>query len=87
MTASLAFGAALTGMELLVTSPPGYELDDDVVDRARNLGGAIELVADPYDAVKGVDVVYTDTWTSMGAEAEAEVRRSRVPGLAGRRRA
>lgn len=80
VTASLAFGAALTGMELLVSSPPGYELDDDVIDRARNLGGAIELVADPYDAVKGVDVVYTDTWTSMGAEAEAEVRRTAFEG-------
>jgi ornithine carbamoyltransferase len=80
VTASLAFGAALTGMELLVTSPPGYELDDDVVERARNIGGAIELVADPHDAVKGVDVVYTDTWTSMGAEAEAELRRSAFQG-------
>ncbi len=80
VTASLAFGAALTGMELLVTSPPGYELDDDVVDRARNVGGAVELVSDPHDAVKGVDVVYTDTWTSMGAEAEAEVRREAFRG-------
>jgi ornithine carbamoyltransferase len=80
VTASLAFGAALTGMELMVTSPPGYELDDDVVDRARNLGGSVELVADPYEAVKGVDVVYTDTWTSMGAEAEAEIRRAAFEG-------
>ena len=39
VTASLAFGAALTGMELVVSSPTGYELDDVVVDRARNLGG------------------------------------------------
>ena len=67
-------------MELVVTSPPGYELDDDVVDRARNLGGSVELIADPHDAVKGVDVVYTDTWTSMGEEAEADVRRSAFQG-------
>jgi ornithine carbamoyltransferase len=80
VTASLTFGAALTGMELHVTSPPGYELDDDVVERARNLGGAVELVSDPHDAVKGVDVVYTDTWTSMGEEAEADVRRSAFRG-------
>jgi len=80
VTASLAFGATLTGMELHVTSPPGYELDVDVVERARNLGGAVELVADPYDAVKGVDVVYTDTWTSMGEEAEADVRREAFQG-------
>jgi ornithine carbamoyltransferase len=80
VTASLAFGAALTGAELLVSSPAGYELEDDVVDRARNIGGTIEVVADPHDAVKGVDVVYTDTWTSMGAEAEAEVRREAFQG-------
>jgi ornithine carbamoyltransferase len=80
VTASLAFGAALTGMELTVSSPPGYELDDDVVDRARNLGGVIDLVADPHDAVKGVDAVYTDTWTSMGEEAEADVRREAFQG-------
>jgi ornithine carbamoyltransferase len=80
VTASLAFGAALTGMELTVSSPPGYELDDDVIDRARNLGGAIELVADPHDAVRGVDVVYTDTWTSMGEELEADVRREAFQG-------
>jgi len=75
VAASLAFGAALTGMELVVSSPPGYELDDDVVDRARNLGGAIDLVTDPHEAVKGADALYTDVWTSMGDEDEAEVRR------------
>lgn len=74
VAASLAFGAALTGLELVVSSPPGYELDDLVVDRARNLGGVIDLVTDPFEAVKGVDAIYTDTWVSMGEEAEAEVR-------------
>lgn len=80
VAASLAFGAALTGLELIVSSPAGYELDDLVVDRARNLGGAIELIADPYEAVKGVDAVYTDTWTSMGEEGEADVRREAFRG-------
>jgi ornithine carbamoyltransferase len=75
VTASLAFGAALTGMELVVSSPAGYELDDVVVDRARNLGGVIDLVPDPHEAVRGVDVVYTDTWTSMGEEHETALRR------------
>ena len=76
VAASLAFGAALSGVELTVTSPPGYELDEDVVDRARNLGGVVELVADPFEAVKGADAVYTDVWTSMGQEEEAEQRRA-----------
>lgn len=80
VTASLAFGAALTGMEVVVSSPTGYELDDEVVERVRNLGGTIDLVADPHEAVRGVDVVYADTWISMGEEAEAEVRREAFRG-------
>lgn len=80
VTASLAFGAALTGVELVLSSPPGYELDADVVARARNLGGAIEQIADPREAVAGVDVVYTDVWTSMGQEDEAAARRAAFAG-------
>ena len=80
VAASLAFAAALCGVELTVSSPAGYELDEDVVDRARNLGAAVELVADPFDAVKGADAVYTDVWASMGQEAEAEQRRAAFTG-------
>ena len=80
VAASLAFAAALSGLVLVVSSPPGYELDDDVVDRARNLGGAIELVADPYEAVAGADAIYTDVWTSMGQEDEAAQRRAAFAG-------
>jgi hypothetical protein len=80
VAASLAFGAALTGLELTLASPLGYELDDGVVDRARNLGGVIELVTDPHEAVKGADAVYTDVWTSMGEEHEAAVRREAFAG-------
>jgi ornithine carbamoyltransferase len=74
VTASLAYGAALSGMELVVASPEGFELDADVVAGARNLGGTIELTGDPHDAVRGVDAVYTDVWTSMGQETEREHR-------------
>jgi ornithine carbamoyltransferase len=80
VTASLAFAAALTGMELVVASPAGYELDPGVVDRARNLGAALDLVSEPYEAVRGADAVYTDTWTSMGQEAEREERRRAFGG-------
>lgn len=76
VAASLALAAALTGVELVVSSPPGYELDDAVVDRARNLGGTVELVADPFEAVAGADAVYTDVWTSMGQESEVDARRA-----------
>jgi ornithine carbamoyltransferase len=74
VAASLAYAAALSGVELAVASPEGYELDAHVVDRARNLGSAVELGNDPYDAVRGADVVYTDVWTSMGQEDEREQR-------------
>jgi len=74
VAASLAYAAALSGVELAVASPEGYELDPHVVDRARNLGSAVDLTADPYDAVRGADVVYTDVWTSMGQEDEREQR-------------
>jgi ornithine carbamoyltransferase len=77
---SLAFAAALSGLELTLASPPGYELDDDVVERARNLGGTIELVADPDEAVRGADAVYTDVWTSMGQEEESDQRRVAFEG-------
>jgi ornithine carbamoyltransferase len=81
VTASLAYAAALSGVELAVASPPGYELDDLTVERARNLGGSIELGHDPYDAVAGADAVYTDVWTSMGQEDEAAARRAAFAGF------
>jgi ornithine carbamoyltransferase len=81
VAASLAFGAALAGVELTVASPPGYELDEDVVDRVRNLGGALELSNDPHEAVRDADAVYTDVWTSMGQEAETELRRAAFVGF------
>jgi ornithine carbamoyltransferase len=80
VAASLAFASALCGIELTAASPPGYELDDDVVDRARNLGGVVEIVNEPYEAVKGADAIYTDVWTSMGQEDEAAARRAAFAG-------
>lgn len=74
VAASLAVAAALCGLEVVVASPPGYELDDATVDRVRNEGGSVELVTDPYEAVAGVDAVYTDVWVSMGQEEERETR-------------
>jgi ornithine carbamoyltransferase len=74
VAASLAFAAALSGVELVVASPDGYQLDGGVVDRARNLGGTIDVTGDAYEAVRGVDVVYTDVWTSMGQEDERQLR-------------
>jgi ornithine carbamoyltransferase len=75
---SLAHAAAMAGLHLHVASPAGYQLPDRVVQQAAavaRFGARLRLFTDPVDAAAGVDAVYTDTWTSMGQESEAELRR------------
>ena len=76
---SLLFAASLTGMNFCIASPPGYEIKKEVLNQGRELaassGSQIKLTAKPGEAVKEADIVYTDVWTSMGQEAEAEKRR------------
>ncbi|MFB6155224.1 MAG: ornithine carbamoyltransferase, partial [Haloferacaceae archaeon] len=69
---SFILGAALVGLDLTVCTPPGYGVDEDVLERADALGGRPEVVSDPAEAVAGADVVYTDVWVSMGEEDERE---------------
>jgi ornithine carbamoyltransferase len=75
---SLALACALAGMNFSIASPKGYELPRNVVEQAQNMtensGAEIECGNDPKLAVRGADVVYTDTWTSMGQEAENTAR-------------
>jgi ornithine carbamoyltransferase len=80
MCRSLALAATLAGMQVRVASPPGYALSEVDVDRIAALGVAPELLDRPEDAVAGVDVVYTDVWTSMGQETEVEARRKAFEG-------
>jgi ornithine carbamoyltransferase len=78
VAASLAHAAAMLGMHVHMASPDGYQLPHPVVQQAANVarhGARLRLFADASDAVNGADAVYTDTWTSMGREAEAEHRR------------
>jgi ornithine carbamoyltransferase len=72
---SLAFGAAMLGMDVAIATPEGYELDDAGIARLRTLGTEAQLTTKAAEAVEGADVVYTDTWVSMGQEAEANERR------------
>ena len=75
---SLLFAATKVGMDVALASPPGYELSEEVVEKGREFavqsGSRIELTDDPFEAVRGADVIYTDVWVSMGQEAETEER-------------
>jgi len=74
---SLSFAAAKLGMKLVVASPAGYELDADTIERANQVRAAsVEQTNDPVEAVCGADIIYTDTWVSMGQEDEKQKRRA-----------
>jgi len=76
---SLAHAAAMLGVHLHIASPEPYQLPHAVVQQATSVaryGARLRLFTDAADAVAGADAVYTDTWTSMGQEAEADLRRS-----------
>jgi ornithine carbamoyltransferase len=76
---SLALLGAMLGLEVRLAHPPDYGPNPRIVERARELGaatgGRLVFGDDPTAIVRGADIVYTDAWTSMGQEAEAEARR------------
>lgn len=75
---SLMIGCAKVGMNISVATPKGYECDEESVklakDAAAETGAIVINGYDPIDAVKDADVIYTDTWVSMGMESEKEQR-------------
>lgn len=80
VAASLLLASAQLGMDFSIASPAGYELDQRTVAIARPLaeqsGATIRLLTDPAEAAAGAQVIYTDTWVSMGQEADAAARES-----------
>jgi ornithine carbamoyltransferase len=75
---SLAHAAAMLGVHVHVASPEPYQLPHAVVQQATAVarhGARLRLFSEAADAVAGADAVYTDTWTSMGQEGEADIRR------------
>ena len=84
MTHSLMIGCAKVGMDVTVACPDGYMPNPEVVALAQGYaaesGGSVTVMHDPKEAVKGVDVIYTDTWASMGQEAEKEIRKKAFAG-------
>lgn len=81
---SLLLGGAKVGLHLAVATPPGFEPASEILSRARSLaaqsGGSISVGHDPHEAVRGVDIIYTDVWVSMGQE---DTRAQRLKAFAG----
>jgi ornithine carbamoyltransferase len=80
MAHSYLLGGALAGLRVAVAAPPGYAPDPAVVAEAQAVaagtGGSVLVTEDPAEAVSGADAVATDTWVSMGQEADAAERQS-----------
>jgi ornithine carbamoyltransferase len=76
---SLMLACTLMGINFRIAAPSGYEIPASIWETGKEyaLGSGCELssTSNPEEAVEGVDVVYTDVWTSMGQEAESEKRR------------
>ena len=79
---SLLLTSVLTGVNITLASPRGYEPKPEFLAAAETLAvntgdipaGTVTCVNDPSDAVSGADAIYTDQWASMGQESEAELR-------------
>lgn len=68
-------------IDLRLACPEGYDPDAKAIERVRKSGrGKVTVVRTPTEAVAGAKVIYTDTWTSMGQEAEAAKRRAAFAG-------
>jgi len=77
---SLILSSGLTGMEVRVATPAAYAPDPSIVAKGRAEGGRIVCSSSPEEAVAGADVIFTDTWVSMGSEAETADRRQAFAG-------
>jgi ornithine carbamoyltransferase len=78
---SFVLGAAMTDLDLTVATPVGYEVHDDVLDRAAELGDTPETTNDPDAAVEDADIIYTDVWVSMGQEDRREEKLADFDGF------
>ena len=78
MTHSLMYAAAKVGMNFAAATPEGYEPNAEVVTNAKAdaaaTGATVTITHNPNEAVEGADVIVTDTWASMGQEAEHDAR-------------
>lgn len=80
MANSLIAGGLKVGMKVAVATPEAYRPDPLVLSFAEGYGDAFELTGDPIQAAAGADVIFTDTWASMGMESEKEERMKAFKG-------
>ncbi|MCB1168047.1 MAG: ornithine carbamoyltransferase [Leptospiraceae bacterium] len=73
---SLALGALHSGSRIHLAAPDGYPIRPGIRDHLKKKNVHLEVFRDPAEAVKEADVIYTDTWVSMGQEEEAEERKA-----------
>jgi ornithine carbamoyltransferase len=78
MANSWILGAHLFGMKIALAGPRDYEPGATIVAEAMKTGAEFDFTTDPYEAVQGADIVYTDVWTSMGQEKEKSRRQKRL---------
>ena len=78
MANSWILGASLFGMEISLAGPAGYEPRAEIRELAAKIGGEFRYTVDPFEAMAGADLVYTDVWTSMGQEEESAERARRM---------
>jgi ornithine carbamoyltransferase len=75
---SLMLGCAIVGMNMVAATPKDFKPNVDLLSKAQEIakgtGCKIELMSNPFQATEGADVIYTDTWVSMGQESEKEKR-------------
>ena len=80
---SLMHIAVMLGANFTIANPAGYDMPAVAIETGEKLaavsGAKISLLTDPHEAVKGAQVIYTDTWTSMGQEEETAKREAVFP--------
>ena len=79
---SLAFACAKLGMKMVIASPAGYELDGESIEKANEISAnSVRQTNDPGIAVLDANIIYTDTWVSMGQEQEEQKRHADFAGF------
>ena len=78
---SFARACSLMGIDLVIATPKGYELSSETLSKIESSGISFSATNDPKKAVSEADVVYTDTWVSMGDESARDKRLSDFDGF------